>query len=77
MDPVTQLLESLPLEEQGKVIVAKDSEALQALWPIINGHSKRESINDMGYNSKSCGYIVRCSLESRFQDQDAKCKWSS
>ena len=27
-DLVTQLLESLPLEEQGKVIVAKDTEAL-------------------------------------------------
>ena len=47
-DPVTQLLESLLLEERGKVIVAKDTEALRALWPIINGHSKRESINDMG-----------------------------
>ena len=28
LDPVTQLLESLPLEEGGKVIVAKDIEAL-------------------------------------------------
>ena len=48
LDPVTQLLESLPLEEGGKVIVAKDIEALRVLWPIINGHSKRESVNDMG-----------------------------
>lgn len=30
------------------MIVSKDSEALQALWLIINRHLKQECINDMG-----------------------------
>ena len=28
--------------------MAKDSESLHTIWPLINGHSKQESISDVG-----------------------------
>ena len=48
LDPVTQFLESLPPEERKKVIVVKDLKSLCTIWLLINGHSKQESIGDVG-----------------------------
>ena len=75
-DPVTQFLESLPPEERKKVIVVKDSESLHTIWLLIHGHSKQESISDVGSQIVAMAKHIRDPLGSRFKNKNAKCKWS-
>ena len=63
LDPVTQFLESWPPEERKKVMVAKDSESLHTIWPLINGHSKQESISDAGSQIVAMAKHIAIKLE--------------
>ena len=47
-DPVSQYLESVPAGERKPIVVARDSESLRVVWPVINEEGKRESIMDGG-----------------------------
>ena len=57
-DPLSQYLETIDEEAREKIIVAKDSESLRAVWPEINDMNREECILDWG------SQIVAMSLES-------------
>ena len=47
-DPVSQYLEGVPEEKRKKVMVAKDSESLRTVWPLVNMNGIEECIVDSG-----------------------------
>lgn len=47
-DPLSQYLESIDEEGRKRIIVAKDTESLRAVWPDINNNGKEECIVDWG-----------------------------
>ena len=57
-DPLSQYLETLDEDACKKIVVAKDSESLRAVWPEINDMGREECILDWG------SQIVAMSIES-------------
>ena len=47
-DPISQYLESIDEKDRKKIIVARDTESLRAVWPDINNNGKEECIVDWG-----------------------------
>ena len=47
-DPISQYLETIGEEDRKRIIVAKDTESLRAVWPEINNNGRDECIVDWG-----------------------------